>query len=110
MTKKKASARRGLRLLWHRLDRPSRGPKPTLTLGDIIESAIAVADRDGLTALSMRSVAERLGFTTMSLYRYVPGKGELVEVMRDVALGEPPTAEPALDWREQLRRWARANL
>jgi len=65
---------------------------------------------EGLGELSMRSVAERLGFTTMSLYRHVPGKAELVELMRDAALGAPPQPETSEDWRSQLAGWARASL
>jgi AcrR family transcriptional regulator len=95
---------RAIELLWgaHEPDRPG------LSLGRIVAAAIEVADAEGLDALSMRKVAERFGTTTMSLYRYVPGKAELVELMRDAVYGESPL-EPAdgLDWRAGLERWAR---
>ncbi|GAA3845345.1 TetR/AcrR family transcriptional regulator [Sphaerisporangium flaviroseum] len=95
---------RAIELLWgaHEPDRPG------LSLGRIVAAAIEVADAEGLGALSMRKVAERFGTTTMSLYRYVPGKAELVELMRDAVYGEAPL-EPAdgLDWRAGLERWAR---
>lgn len=95
---------RAIELLWGAHE-PAR---PGLSLGRIVAAAIEVADADGLGALSMRKVAERFGTTTMSLYRYVPGKAELVELMRDAVYGEVPL-EPAdgLDWRAGLERWAR---
>jgi AcrR family transcriptional regulator len=101
---------RGLELLWGLAEPSARGPKPSLSLDEIVRTAIAIADRSGLEAVTMRKVAEKLGFTTMSLYRHVPGKEELVEVMRDVALGEPP--RPSLDagWRPALAQWARASM
>jgi AcrR family transcriptional regulator len=79
-----------MNLLWGRVDAPSRGPKPGTTVDEIAAAAIAVADADGLAGLSMRKVAERLGKSAMSLYTYVPGKAELLDVMLDrVHAGEP---------------------
>ncbi len=76
---------RSLDLLWGRTgkSRPARGPKPALTLEKIVRTAVRLADRDGLSALSMRTVAAELGVGTMSLYRYVPGKDELIALMVD---------------------------
>jgi AcrR family transcriptional regulator len=111
MAKRKRSAvGRGLKLLWDTPEPRTRGPKPALSLQDITAAAIALADRDGLAALSMRRVAEKLGFTTMSLYRHVPGKDELVEVMRDAAIGAPPEPDPSASWRDELSSWARASM
>lgn len=93
-----------LELLWGVERRPTRGPKPALTPERIVAEAIALADADGLATLSMQRLAERLGFTKMSLYRYVPGKAELVALMLDAGLGAPPEL-PAGDWRVGLRRW-----
>lgn len=103
---------RALELLWDEGPRPARGPKRALSLAQVVNTAIELADAEGLEALSMRRVAERLGFTTMSLYRYLPGKEELVEVMRDVALGAPPASLSARrpSWREGLTRWSNAIL
>jgi AcrR family transcriptional regulator len=76
-----------------------------MTLEGIARAAIAIADTDGLDAVSMQRVAGELSFTKMSLYRYVPGKAELVAVMTDLAMGAPP--EPAdQPWREALISWA----
>ncbi|WP_327110059.1 TetR/AcrR family transcriptional regulator [Nocardia sp. NBC_01730] len=98
-------------LLWGTQQRPKRGPKPALSLEGIVAEAITLADAEGLVNLSMQRLAERLGFTKMSLYRYVPGKAELIALMLDTALGVPPEL-PSVDdasteeaWRGQLGRW-----
>jgi len=76
-----------------------------LTVDRIVVAAIELADEDGLAAVSMARVAERVGFTTMSLYRHVASKEDLVWRMLDVALGPAPEfATP--DWRTGLERWA----
>jgi AcrR family transcriptional regulator len=95
-------------LLWpRRAAVPRRGPRPTLTLDAIARAGIAAADADGLSGLTMQRVADGLGVTKMALYRYVPGKSELVALMLELGLGEPPTA-PSGDWRGSLDRWARS--
>ncbi|WP_246843406.1 TetR/AcrR family transcriptional regulator [Allokutzneria sp. NRRL B-24872] len=70
-----------------------------------MRAATAVADTEGLGAVSMQRVADELTSTKMALYRYVPGKAELVALMIDRALGEPPVLAPG-GWRERLREWA----
>ncbi|QSB13816.1 TetR/AcrR family transcriptional regulator [Natronosporangium hydrolyticum] len=96
-------------LLWGQQTTPGRGPKPSLTIADIVTNAIELADAEGLPAVSMRNVARRLGRTAMSLYTYVPGKGELLELMLDTVLGELPTHyERAGDaWRPAAEQCAR---
>src|SRR5882757_5683358 len=79
---------RSMELLWGTQERPSRGPKPSLTLDRIVEAAIELADAEGVTALSMRHVATKLKVGTMSLYRYVPSKAELLDVMVERVVGE----------------------
>jgi AcrR family transcriptional regulator len=61
---------------------------------------------EGVGALSMTRVAAELGVGTMSLYRYVAAKDELLTLMVDTALGTPPPAPPEEDWRSGLTRWA----
>ncbi|MGY4099639.1 TetR/AcrR family transcriptional regulator [Nocardia sp. R16R-3T] len=101
-----------LELLWGTQRRPKRGPKPALSLEGIVAEAIALADAEGLANLSMQRLAERLGFTKMSLYRYVPGKDQLTALMVDAAIGSPPDIVAAQhgsgdeSWRTGLRRWA----
>ncbi|MCD2469499.1 TetR/AcrR family transcriptional regulator [Streptomyces sp. MBT42] len=98
-----------LALLWGEQEQPRRGPKPTLTPERIVAAAIAIADAEGLDAVSMQRVAADLGVTTMALYRYFPGKGELVDLMADSVLGTPPEDIGRLEgWRAQLTAWARA--
>ena len=75
--------KRTIELLWGIRERGARGPKPGLTVDRIVNAAIEIADAEGLEGLSMRRVAERLSVGTMSLYRYVPGKAELLDVMID---------------------------
>ncbi|MFD4234733.1 TetR/AcrR family transcriptional regulator [Streptomyces sp. NPDC058542] len=105
---------RSLELLWGTGDRPGRGPKPGLSLDRIVTAAIAVADAEGLAAVSMRRLSTELGTGTMSLYRYVPGKAELLDLMLDRVLGEPlptdtecPVDTPPADWRASIDAMAR---
>ncbi len=83
-----------LKLLWGTKERAPRGPKPTLTVQQIVEQAIALADAEGIDNVSMRRVAERLGVGAMSLYRYVPSKAELLDLMLDRIHGEHAQATP----------------
>ena len=94
-------------LLWGLRDKSRRGgPKPALSLDKIVAAAVALADEGGIAALSMGRLAERLGFTTMSLYRYVDSKEELLLLALDAAIGTPAD-EPSGPWREQARAWCR---
>jgi AcrR family transcriptional regulator len=98
---------RSLALLWRTPERPGR---KGLSVDRIVRAAIEVADAEGLAALSMRRVADRLGVGTMSLYTYVPGKAELIDVMLDTVYGElPAPGEVAGGWRAELELLARAN-
>lgn len=96
---------------------PPRAPRvrrvgeaePELTRDRVVRTAIDIADAEGLAALSMRRVAAELGLATMSLYRYVSGKEELVRLMADVVFGEDAVPEPgpADGWRANLEALAR---
>ncbi|MEO9152938.1 MAG: TetR/AcrR family transcriptional regulator [Lapillicoccus sp.] len=100
---------RYLQLLWGREPEGRRGPKPGRSITDIGAAAVSIADDRGLESVSMKAVAEALGLTTMSLYRYLDSKEQLYLVMLDVAYGPPP---PGLTtrggWRTRLERWAGA--
>ena len=89
---------RGLVLLWGRRERPTRGPKPALDIERIVRAGVEVADAEGLEALSMRKVAGRLGVGTMSLYRYVPSKQELLDLMFDATLAERARQPRSSGW------------
>jgi AcrR family transcriptional regulator len=100
--------KRSLELMWGVQERPTRGPKPRLTVEKIARAAIEIADAEGLTALSMRRVADQLGVAAMSLYTYVPGKAELIDVMLDTVAGEAPLLDDLPgSWRARVERWAR---
>jgi AcrR family transcriptional regulator len=102
--------RRTMDLLWGRNEAPARGPKQGLTVAEIVAAAIEVADQEGLSAVSMRKVAERLGRSPMGLYTYVPGKAELLDLMLDAVHGELPTEYDRSDgWRAAAERCARAH-
>jgi AcrR family transcriptional regulator len=101
---------RSLPLLWRDQKRPTRGPRPGLSVDQIVAAAIELADAEGLEVLSMRRVAERLGVGTMSLYTYVPGKAELLDVMLDTVLAEEARPDEAAGgWRAGLERRARED-
>jgi AcrR family transcriptional regulator len=97
----------GLDLLWGRRDKGQRGPRPGLTVDAIVEAAIEVGDAEGLGAVSMSRVAKELGFTTMSLYRYVTNKDELLQLMWNAsAQGAEVLVLEGDGWRPRLRMWA----
>lgn len=106
----RGDATRTMELLWGLAPRPTRGPKQGLTLEAVVDAAVALADAEGIEALSMRRVAEALGVGAMSLYTYVPGKAELVDLMLDRVYGEQ-LAGIAGDggWRARLESRARAD-
>lgn len=85
-----------------------RGADPSLTSERVVRTAVAVADAQGSAGLSMRAIAGELGVSTMALYRHVPGKAELVELMADAVFGDValPAQAPA-HWRGRLEASAR---
>lgn len=84
------------------------GPKPALTLERVVAAAVELADEGGLAALSMSRLAEKLGFTTMSVYRYVKSKDDLLVLCLDATIGAAPDLDPDSAWRSQLEGWAGA--
>lgn len=101
---------RTLELLWETGPRPSRGPKPGLSLDRIVEAAVQVADAEGLEAVTMRRVATELGTGTMTLYRYLPGKAELLDLMLDRVQRPDHDVSAADGWRTALEQVAHATL
>lgn len=93
-------------MLWQGRSPTRHGPKPVLNIGRITDVAVAMADEHGLGSVSMQAVADAVGFTKMSLYRHVKGKDELVAVMIEHAVGEPPAISPDESWRSGVERWA----
>ncbi|HEY5855969.1 MAG TPA: TetR/AcrR family transcriptional regulator [Aldersonia sp.] len=97
---------RAVELAWGLGEPGTRGPRRGMTLEQILDAAVAVADAEGFAALSMSRLAKELGYTTMSLYRYVDSKDTLVQLLMDYVLGPPPPIDPDLPWRDALRAWA----
>jgi AcrR family transcriptional regulator len=82
-------------------------PRVVLTLSGIAKAAIDIADTDGIESVSMQRVAADLGFTKMALYRYVQGKDELLSIMIDLAVAEPPDLSGVPGgWRPRLEAFA----
>jgi AcrR family transcriptional regulator len=101
---------RTIALLWGRQKQPTRGPKPGLSVDQIVAAAIALSDDEGLPALTMRRVADRLGASAMSLYTYVPTKAELLDLMVDAVVAETAEDDAGDEcWRSRLERVARRN-
>jgi AcrR family transcriptional regulator len=106
-----ADPARTLALLW-RDEGPTarRGPRRTFDVDAVVDAAIALADELGLGAVSIRRVAQRVGSSPMSLYTYLPGKGELLDLMLDTVylrMERPLTS--GRPWRERLSVVAETN-
>ena len=103
-------AARTLALLWRSDTRTRKGPDRGLDVDSVVRAATALADREGLDAVTMRRLAANLGVATMTLYTYVPGKEELIDLMLDAAYRHLPrrdtTGQP---WRQRLTAIADAN-
>lgn len=88
--------------------RPGRRPDaPDLSREQLVRAAVALADREGLSGLSMRRIAAEVGVATMSLYRHVRSKDELVMYMMDAVFAAYPLPEAADCWRTRLEALAR---
>jgi AcrR family transcriptional regulator len=97
----------GLQQVWGLRDRAPREARPGLSVDRIVAAAMELADADGLAAVSMSRVAQRLGFTTMSLYRHVANKEELLNLMFDAGVGHTTAlGSPVGGWRPALERLA----
>jgi len=95
--------KRSIDLLWGLPEPGRRGPKPRYSAEQVVAAAVAVADVEGLQAISVRRIAQELGVSPMSIYTYVPSKAELVGLMFDRVLGETSGPPPeGQGWREAL--------
>lgn len=94
---------RALDLIWGRPERAAKGPTPSRSRAQIAAAAVALADAEGLEAVSMRKVAASLEIGTASLYGYLDSKDELYDLMVDWVEGEGgPPPSPSGDWRADL--------
>lgn len=87
-----------------------RGPRPGLHLEQIVAAAVALADAGGIEAVSMARVAGELGVSTMSLYRYVATKDELLALMLDAAAESTEAVSISSGWRDGLTNWVTSQL
>ncbi|HWV47848.1 MAG TPA: TetR/AcrR family transcriptional regulator [Microbacterium sp.] len=102
---------RGIALAWGVAANPQRGPKREMSVERIVEAAVELADADGIGAVSMAAVAAKLGFTPMSLYRYVSAKDDLLLLMQEEATGLPPESHREQEgWRNRLRALFEAQV
>ena len=95
--------------IWTRPEPGAR--KPRFSREQIAAAALAIADTEGFEAVSIRRVAAELGAGTMSLYRYISAKSNLVALMDDAIMGESliPGGQLPADWREALAMIARST-
>ncbi|MEU2065726.1 TetR/AcrR family transcriptional regulator [Streptomyces anulatus] len=89
--------------VWSRPERGARGPAPERSRTQITAAALALADGEGLAAVSMRALAQRLGTGPASLYRYVGSRDELLDLMADAVAGELDlSGATGGDWLDDL--------
>jgi AcrR family transcriptional regulator len=106
-----ADARRTIDLLWFpESGEKRRGRRQGLSVPRVVETGTALADAEGLDAVTMRRVAQELGVVPMTLYTYVPDKATLLELMLDrLYLAMPRVELPEKPWRERLAAVAEEN-
>jgi AcrR family transcriptional regulator len=101
---------RTLQLLWRATIASRRGPRRGLSVDAVVEAATVLADAEGLAAVTMRRLAQTLGVVPMTLYTYVPGKAELIDLMLDAAYAAMPrTNTSGQPWRERVAAIAEEN-
>ncbi|MGH3975440.1 MAG: TetR/AcrR family transcriptional regulator [Pseudonocardiaceae bacterium] len=102
---------RTLELLWRVPPATSRrGPRQGLSIDAVVSAATELADSESLAAVTMRRVAQALGVAPMTLYTYVPGKAELLDLMLDAAYAQMPrTDTTGQPWRQRLSAVAEEN-
>lgn len=94
--------------IWERMAKDAARARPALSYDRISQAAVEIADEEGLAALSMRRLAQRLGVTTMATYRYVSGKDDVLQLMVDACHGEVRIDPATLShWRSAAVSYAR---
>jgi AcrR family transcriptional regulator len=101
---------RTLSLLWRVASGTRRGPRPGLSVDTVVDAVIGLADDEGLAAVTMRRVADLAGTAPMTLYTYVPGKAELLDLMLDTVYARMPrTDTTGRPWRHRVAAVAEEN-
>lgn len=95
---------RAVLLAWNAAPATTKGPKPRWTLDQLLDAAVRLGDEGGIEAITMSGLAKALGSGTMSLYRYIESREDLVVLAADRALGPPPEPVGAA-WRERTHAW-----
>jgi AcrR family transcriptional regulator len=101
---------RTLALLWGDSQSPRKGPARSVAVDRVVRAALDIADEKGIAGVTVRAVAAHVGIAPMSVYTYVPGKPELLDLMVDALYGE--MARPDVGdrpWRERVTEIARGN-
>lgn len=96
------------RLAWGLPGGPMRGPRPQFTIEEVAQAGVKVADELGLEGLSLARVAQELELTTTALYRYVPAKNVLIELIADAAAGRVPVLVGDT-WQDRATFWTQAR-
>jgi AcrR family transcriptional regulator len=91
------------------MSRVPRAERLPLTRERIVAAALDLLDADGLEALTMRRLADRLGVGAMSLYRHVEDRDELLDLVVEGILSETEIPAPTGSWRLDLASIARAT-
>lgn len=92
---------------WNRVEEAARDTRTPLSYERIGQAGIRIADAEGLEAVTMRRVAKDLGAGTMSLYRYVDHRDDLLALMADLVSAEAIAPPPTGEWRTDLAEIAR---
>lgn len=93
-------------LAWGVLPATTKGPKPRWTLDQILDAAVRLGDKDGIEAITMSGLAKALDSGTMSLYRYVESREDLLILAADHALGPGPLPDES-GGQDRLRGWVK---
>jgi AcrR family transcriptional regulator len=96
-------------LLWAPERGLKRGRRPSMSRERLVRAAIVLADSEGIAAVTMQRLAKLVNSKPMSLYRYVPSKDVLLDLMWDAAFAGAPKLESE-DWRSDLTAWAVASF
>lgn len=96
-------------LIWERLAQQSTSLQPALSRTHIVAVALALADAEGLQAITMRRIATALGSAPMSLYRHIAHKDDLLDLMLDAVFGEIELGPSSGDWQTDLRTLAQGT-
>jgi AcrR family transcriptional regulator len=88
---------------------PSRGADPTrpqLSRDRVVHTAVDLADEAGITAVTIRALADRLQVKPMSIYHYVANKEAILDAISDLVVEQIDVPAPTADWEPEIRRWA----